>query len=87
MPLYPSKVLQAKERALIPCLSIVFCLGLTFGSLKELGACHYEQFPRYKDAIVSQNHDWLNEWKTITLSIKCCDIIIFARFWDFQLSI
>jgi hypothetical protein len=46
------------------------CLGLTFGTLKELGACHYEQFPRYKDAIVSQSHDWLNERKTITLSIN-----------------
>jgi hypothetical protein len=47
----------------------------------------YEQYARYKDVIVSQNHDWLNEWKAITLSIKCCDIIVFARFWDFQLSI
>jgi hypothetical protein len=40
MPFYPFQVLQAKERASTPCLSIVFCLGLTFGSLKELGACH-----------------------------------------------
>jgi hypothetical protein len=39
-PLYPSKVLRAKERALTPCSSIVFYLGLTFESLKELGACH-----------------------------------------------
>jgi hypothetical protein len=38
MPFYPSKVLRAKERAPTPCLSIVFCLGLTFESLKELGA-------------------------------------------------
>jgi len=48
---------------------------------------NYEQFPRYKDAIVSQSHDWLNEWKAITLSIKCYDIIIFARFCDFHLSV
>ncbi len=38
MPLYPSKMLRAWERAQIPCSSIVFCLGLTFESLKELGA-------------------------------------------------
>jgi hypothetical protein len=36
-PLYPSKVLWAKERALTPYSSIVFYLGLTFESLKELG--------------------------------------------------
>jgi hypothetical protein len=38
MPLYPSKVLQARECALIPCSSVVLYLGLTFESLKELGA-------------------------------------------------
>jgi hypothetical protein len=37
-PLYPSKVLWARERAPIPCSSVVLCLGLTFESLKELGA-------------------------------------------------
>jgi hypothetical protein len=31
MPLYPSKVLWARERAPTPCFSVVFCLGLTFG--------------------------------------------------------
>jgi len=40
MPLYPTKVLQAKEHAPTPYSSIVFCLGLTFESLKELGVCH-----------------------------------------------
>jgi len=35
-PLYPSKVLRAKELASAPCFSIVFCLKLTFESLKEL---------------------------------------------------
>jgi len=37
MPLYPSKVLQTKECALTPYSSTIFCLGLTFESLKELG--------------------------------------------------
>jgi hypothetical protein len=36
-PLYPSKVLQARERAPTLYSSIVFYLGLTFESLKELG--------------------------------------------------
>ncbi len=39
-PLYPSIVLQAKEHALIPCSSVVFSLGLTFESLKELEVRH-----------------------------------------------
>jgi hypothetical protein len=30
-PLYPVKVLRAKERAPTPCSSTIFCLGLTFG--------------------------------------------------------
>jgi hypothetical protein len=38
--LYPSIVLQARERAPIPCFSVVFSLGLTFESLKELGERH-----------------------------------------------
>jgi hypothetical protein len=40
MPLYPSIVLQARERAPTPCPSIVFNLGLTFESRKELGVRH-----------------------------------------------
>jgi hypothetical protein len=39
-PLYPSKVLQAKERALILYFFVVFSLGLTFESLEELGVHH-----------------------------------------------
>jgi len=39
-PLYPSKVLWARERAPTPCPSIVFCLGFTFESFKELGVRH-----------------------------------------------
>jgi len=45
MPFYPSKVLRTKERASIPCSSVVLCLGLTFESLKELGV-HHCQRPR-----------------------------------------
>ncbi len=37
-PLYPSKVLQAKERASTLRSSVVFCSELTFESFKELGA-------------------------------------------------
>jgi len=40
MPLYPSKVLRAKERASTLRSFVVFCLGLTFESLKELGVRH-----------------------------------------------
>jgi hypothetical protein len=39
-PLYPSKVLRARERAPIPYFLVVFNLGFTFESLKELGARH-----------------------------------------------
>jgi hypothetical protein len=37
-PLYPFIVLRARERAPTPCSSVIFNLGLTFESLKELGA-------------------------------------------------
>jgi hypothetical protein len=40
MPLYPFIVLRARERAPIPYPSIVFNLGLTFESLKELRMRH-----------------------------------------------
>ncbi len=40
-PLYPSKVLRAREHALIPYSFVVFYLGLTFESLKELGVRHH----------------------------------------------
>jgi hypothetical protein len=44
MPLYPSKVLRARERASTPDSSVVLCLGLTFESFKELGVCHEHSF-------------------------------------------
>jgi hypothetical protein len=37
-PLYPSIMLWARECALTPCPSAAFSLGLTFESIKELGA-------------------------------------------------
>jgi len=40
MPLYPSKVLRAKERAPTPYSFVVFCLGLTFESFKGFGVRH-----------------------------------------------
>jgi hypothetical protein len=48
--LYPSIVLRAKERALIPCPFVVFNLGLPFESFKELGAHHQG---RQKDCVLS----------------------------------
>jgi len=38
-PLYPSKV-RVREHAPTPYSFVVFCLGFTFESLKELGMCH-----------------------------------------------
>jgi hypothetical protein len=40
MPLYSSIVLRAKEHAPTLLPSVVFSLGLTFESLKELGVRH-----------------------------------------------
>jgi hypothetical protein len=37
-PLYPFHVLQTREHASPPCFSVVFYLGFTFESFKELGA-------------------------------------------------
>ncbi len=48
MPFYPFKVLWARECASTLYFSTVFCLGLTFESLKELGTCHcFTLFPRF----------------------------------------
>jgi len=44
MPLYPFKVLRAKERAPTPCFSTIFSLGLTFESFKELGVRHLSNY-------------------------------------------
>jgi hypothetical protein len=47
MPLYPSIVLRARERAPTPCPSIVFSLGLTFESRKELGVHHRTSLKKF----------------------------------------
>ncbi len=39
-PLYPFIVLRARERVPTPCPFVVFNLGLTFESRKELGVRH-----------------------------------------------
>ncbi len=39
-PLYPFQMLRTREHASILCLSVISCLGFTFGSLKELGVRH-----------------------------------------------
>ncbi len=50
-PFYPSKMLRGRECASTSCSFIVFCLGLTFESLKELGA---HKFKPYKHKINSK---------------------------------
>jgi hypothetical protein len=57
MPLYPFQVLRARERALTPYLSVVFCLGFIFEFLKELGPRH----------IMHTN----NKWSILSLDIDC----------------
>jgi len=56
-PLYPSKVLRTKKHAPIPCYFVLFCLGLTFESLKELGARHaitfQNNFQRLKNRLLN----------------------------------
>jgi hypothetical protein len=62
-------VLRAKERALTPCFSVVFYLGLTFGSLKEIGARQKSYFqwafatfdlPITKHQVASNDFFWLD---------------------------
>jgi hypothetical protein len=59
-PLYPSIVLRAKEWDSTPCSSVVFNLGLTFESLKELGVRHWRthHFPHLEhlDGVLQFNH-------------------------------
>jgi hypothetical protein len=57
-PLYPFKVLQAKERAPTLYFSFVFSLWLTFESLKELGACHYVWSPKFIEHHVVRLNIW-----------------------------
>jgi hypothetical protein len=47
MPLYPSIVLRTKERAPTPCSFVVFHLGFTFESFKELGVLRTKELELY----------------------------------------
>ncbi len=51
-PFYPYIMLQARERAMIPCFFVVFCLRLTFESMKELGVRHVVSWKVFKFYIV-----------------------------------
>jgi hypothetical protein len=52
-PLYPSKVLRVRERASTFYSFAIFCLGLTFDPLKELGV-HQKGRPNDYQVIFSQ---------------------------------
>ncbi len=69
MPLYPSKMLGAKEHASIPYF--VFYSGFTFESLKELGARH-------------QLFKWESTWEcvgySLTLSHTFGNVNVIPRF-------
>jgi hypothetical protein len=57
MPLYPFIVLRTKERTLTPCSFVVFSLGFTFESLKELGVCHETFSPtHFHTQILNSTH-------------------------------
>ncbi len=65
MPLYLSIVLRARECASIPCSFVVFNLGLTFESFKELGG-----FIWYKEIINPMGFDLCNCFLKIRESIR-----------------
>ncbi len=86
-PLYPFQMLWAKERASTPCLSTVFSLGLTFGSLKELEARQAESvFVSIIVALMKSNLDgWMRptSWSSLhfssTSSHSCLLNLCFLR--------
>jgi hypothetical protein len=43
-PLYPSKVLRAKEHAATPCFFVIFNLDSQLSPLKSLGACQVKSW-------------------------------------------
>jgi hypothetical protein len=78
MPLYPSKVLRAKERALTPYSSIIFCLGFTFESLKELGVHHWSYNHCESTFVTWSPHLYFNMVlstfaSTKSMSLTCCN--------------
>jgi hypothetical protein len=69
MPLYPSKVLQVKERALTFYFSVVFCLGLTFESLKEWECVStLDEVQLSNSAQMGLDQCWVGTWVLLTPS-------------------
>jgi hypothetical protein len=67
-PFYPFIVLWTRERAPTPCPFVVFSLGLTFESRKELGVCHTPSlkviYPYFLGFFsLSFGHNSSSEWK------------------------
>ncbi len=71
-PLYPFKLLWAMECVPTPSFSIVFSLGLTFESFKELGAHHLASLHQQKSCpwgrlahfcvfFHPQHHEWVGQ--------------------------
>jgi hypothetical protein len=52
MPLYPFKMLRARERAPATCSSIVFCLGLTFGVPQGVKSVSHFNYINLKASLV-----------------------------------
>jgi hypothetical protein len=59
IPLYPSKMLWAKELAPTPYSSIVFQFGFTFESLRELRVCHMNNICRNRYLWMSKILHWI----------------------------
>jgi hypothetical protein len=77
-PLYPSKVLRARECAPTPYFSAVFCLGLTFESLKELGVRHLWWQERGETCFCVQINTTHQQFgsEQVTFPMHC-----FPRYW------
>jgi hypothetical protein len=76
-------VLQARERGPTPCLSIVFCLGLTFGSLKEFGSASQAMMQATSDGGVHDN----NFFKLVIFSKLDVAMIIHFLIMELKLLI
>ncbi len=82
-PFYPSIVLWARERAPTSCLSVVFSLGLTFKSRKELGVRHMWMRVKTWHKMISFNFKTLRIWiKNITMGVG-----IYTLTLQFQFSL
>ncbi len=66
-PLYPFVMLRAMEHASTLCPFVVFNLGLTFESLKELGMCHIIIF------VISQSNPPKKNWIKFCLPLILVD--------------